>query len=104
MRVDELYPWPGDELAAIVDAYPNARGSGVGAGRAEEHGRVDLRRAAAARVATGNMLTMRYVGRPERASPAEGYKEAHDVEQERIVAEALTAPAPSKRRVASRSA
>jgi 2-oxoglutarate dehydrogenase E1 component len=32
---------------------------------------------------------LRYVGRPERASPAEGYSSAHVVEQERIVNEAL---------------
>ncbi len=30
-----------------------------------------------------------YVGRPERASPAEGYPDAHSAEQARIVAEAL---------------
>lgn len=41
------------------------------------------------RVSTGNQLAVRYVGRPERASPAEGYKSTHDVEQARIVAEAL---------------
>lgn len=38
---------------------------------------------------------LRYVGRPERASPAEGYPAAHAAEQARIVAEALgTADAP----------
>jgi 2-oxoglutarate dehydrogenase E1 component len=33
--------------------------------------------------------TLRYVGRPDRASPAEGYHSAHIIEQERIVREAL---------------
>jgi 2-oxoglutarate dehydrogenase complex dehydrogenase (E1) component-like enzyme len=33
--------------------------------------------------------TLRYVGRPERASPAEGYPAAHSAEQKRIVEEAL---------------
>ncbi len=37
---------------------------------------------------------LRYVGRPERASPAEGYPEAHSAEQARIVNEALGKPAP----------
>jgi len=46
------------------------------------------------RVATGNMLTIRYIGRSERASPAEGYSKAHEEEQKRIVAEVLN-PAPS---------
>ena len=34
-------------------------------------------------------VALGYVGRPERASPAEGYHHAHVVEQRRIVAEAL---------------
>jgi 2-oxoglutarate dehydrogenase E1 component len=37
-----------------------------------------------------------YVGRPERASPAEGYPGAHAVEQARIVAEALGARSAKK--------
>ena len=32
---------------------------------------------------------LKYAGRPERASPAEGYPAAHTAEQKRIVAEAL---------------
>jgi 2-oxoglutarate dehydrogenase E1 component len=34
-------------------------------------------------------VRVRYVGRPERASPAEGYPAAHAAEQSRIVQEAL---------------
>jgi 2-oxoglutarate dehydrogenase E1 component len=34
-------------------------------------------------------VTLRYAGRPERASPAEGYGAAHAAEQKRIVAESL---------------
>ena len=36
-------------------------------------------------------VPIRYVGRPERASPSEGYPAAHRSEQERIVLTALTA-------------
>lgn len=50
------------------------------------------------RASTGNQLTVRYIGRPERASPAEGYHQAHMAEQGRIVTEVLTLPQPSKRR------
>ena len=46
------------------------------------------------RASTGNQLTVRYLGRPERASPAEGYSKAHEEEQKRIVGEVLN-PAPS---------
>jgi 2-oxoglutarate dehydrogenase E1 component len=45
-------------------------------------------------MATGNVLTLRYAGRPERASPAEGYEASHKADQARIIAEAL-APAPA---------
>jgi 2-oxoglutarate dehydrogenase E1 component len=34
-------------------------------------------------------MEVRYVGRPERASPAEGYPAAHAAEQGRILREAL---------------
>jgi 2-oxoglutarate dehydrogenase E1 component len=33
--------------------------------------------------------TLRYAGRPDRASPAEGYPAAHAAEQARIVKEAV---------------
>jgi 2-oxoglutarate dehydrogenase E1 component len=44
------------------------------------------------RMSTGNALPTRYIGRPDRASPAEGYAEVHKKEQERIVNE-VNAPA-----------
>jgi 2-oxoglutarate dehydrogenase E1 component len=50
------------------------------------------------RASTGNQLTVRYLGRPERASPAEGYHQAHTEEQNRIMNEVLTLPQQAKRR------
>lgn len=41
------------------------------------------------RVLAGDRLRVGYVGRPERASPAEGYKKAHDEQQNRIVRDAF---------------
>jgi 2-oxoglutarate dehydrogenase E1 component len=99
-RVDELYPWPGERLATIVDAYPNLEDV-VWAQEEPKNMGAWTYVAPQLRVATGNMLTIRYVGRPERASPAEGYKEVHDVEQKRIVQDALTpAPSGAKRKAA----
>lgn len=46
----------------------------------------------------GTIVTLRYVGRPERASPAEGYHNDHVVEQARIVKDALTLAPAGKRR------
>jgi 2-oxoglutarate dehydrogenase E1 component len=98
VRVDELYPWPGTEVAATVDRYPNLEDV-VWAQEEPKNMGAWSYVAPQLRVATGNMLTIRYVGRPERASPAEGYSEAHKVEQKRIVTEALTvAPSSAKRK------
>jgi 2-oxoglutarate dehydrogenase E1 component len=41
------------------------------------------------RGSVGNTLVIRYIGRPERASPAEGYPQTHAEEQARIVTDAL---------------
>ena len=38
----------------------------------------------------GPDVTVRDIGRPERSSPAEGYPAAHQAEQARIVAAALS--------------
>ena len=92
-RVDELYPWPGADIAALVDRYPNLEDV-VWAQEEPKNMGAWTFVAPQLRVATGNMLTIRYIGRPERASPAEGYSEAHKVEQTRIVTDVL-APAPS---------
>jgi 2-oxoglutarate dehydrogenase E1 component len=93
VRVDELYPWPGDAVAEIVDQYPNLEDV-VWAQEEPKNMGAWSYVSPQLRVATGNMLTIRYIGRSERASPAEGYSKAHEEEQKRIVAEVLN-PAPS---------
>jgi len=98
VRVDELYPWPGDAVAEIVDRYPNLEDV-VWAQEEPKNMGAWSYVAPQLRVATGNMLTIRYIGRAERASPAEGYSKAHEEEQKRIVAEVLNpAPSSAKRR------
>ena len=97
VRVDELYPWPGEAVAQVVDRYPNLEDV-VWAQEEPKNMGAWTFVAPQLRVATGNMLTIRYVGRPERASPAEGYSKAHEVEQKRIVSDVLTLPVPAKRK------
>ncbi len=98
VRVDELYPWPGADVAAIVDRYPNLEDVVWAQEEPKNMGAWSFV-APQLRVATGNMLTIRYIGRQERASPAEGYSKAHEEEQKRIVTEVLTpAPASTKRK------
>jgi len=86
VRVEQLYPWPGNDVAAIVDLYPSLE-EVVWAQEEPKNMGAWSYAAPRLRVSTGNALVMRYVGRPDRASPAEGYAEAHKREQDRIIAE-----------------
>jgi 2-oxoglutarate dehydrogenase E1 component len=86
VRVEELYPWPGNQVAQIVDLYP-AIEEVVWAQEEPKNQGAWSYAAPRLRVSTGNALMTRYVGRPDRSSPAEGYAEAHKKEQERIVLE-----------------
>jgi 2-oxoglutarate dehydrogenase E1 component len=91
VRIEELYPWPGNQVAQIVDLYP-AIEEVVWAQEEPKNNGAWSYVAPRLRMSTGNALLTRYVGRPDRASPAEGYAESHKKEQERIIAE-VNAPA-----------
>ena len=88
VRLEELYPFPAEELAAVLDGYPWAR---------EVVWLQEEPRNAGAwsyveprlRALLGAERALRYVGRPERASPAEGWAEAHAAEQQRLLEAAL---------------
>ena len=100
VRVEELYPWPGNQIAQIVDLYP-AIEEVVWAQEEPKNQGAWSHVAPRLRMSTGNALLMRYVGRPDRSSPAEGYAEVHKTEQERIIAEVsapMQQPAGAKRR------
>ena len=100
VRIEELYPWPGTEVAEIVDRYPNLE-EVVWAQEEPKNMGAWSYAAPRLRVSTGNALVMRYVGRPDRASPAEGYADAHKREQDRIIAEVgapIQTPASAKKR------
>jgi 2-oxoglutarate dehydrogenase E1 component len=96
-RVEELYPWPHEGVAAVVDRYPNIEEVVWTQEEPKNMGAwafVSPR----LRASTGNQLTVRYLGRPERASPAEGYFQSHAEEQARIIGDVLTLLQPTKRR------
>jgi 2-oxoglutarate dehydrogenase E1 component len=89
-RIEQLYPFPVDAIAAVTHAYPaveeivwaQEEPQNMGAWRA-------LRHRLEAALPPG--VPLRYVGRPWRASPSEGYPTAHLVAQDRIAREALAA-------------
>ncbi|HEV2712116.1 MAG TPA: 2-oxoglutarate dehydrogenase E1 component [Gaiellaceae bacterium] len=89
-RIEQLYPFPLEPTASLIASYPaleevvwaQEEPQNMGAWRAIRH---RLEEAIAGRV------PLRYVGRPWRASPSEGYPTAHLQEQERIVRDVLAA-------------
>jgi 2-oxoglutarate dehydrogenase E1 component len=87
-RLEQLYPFPVEPAAQLVASYPaleevvwvQEEPQNMGPWRAIRH-RLEE--------AIGGRVPLRYVGRPWRASPSEGYPTAHLQEQERIVKEVL---------------
>ncbi|HEU0302986.1 MAG TPA: 2-oxoglutarate dehydrogenase E1 component [Gaiellaceae bacterium] len=88
IRIDQLYPFPAAALSDVVETYPaldelvwaQEEPLNMGAYRSIRHRLEDALPAG---------VRLRYVGRPWRASPSEGYPTAHLAEQERIVRKAL---------------
>jgi 2-oxoglutarate dehydrogenase E1 component len=96
VRVEELYPWPHDDVARVVDAYP-ALMEVVWAQEEPKNMGAWSYAAPRLRASVGTSMPVRYIGRPERASPAEGFLTAHQIEQSRIVAEVLDLTAVRRR-------
>jgi 2-oxoglutarate dehydrogenase E1 component len=100
-RVEELYPFPVEPVAAVMRSYPSLKEvvwaqeepQNMGAWRSLRHRLEET---------LPEGVSLRYVGRPWRASPSEGYPTAHLREQDRIVREALfLGPAGTTRRPAA---
>ncbi|HTE45684.1 MAG TPA: 2-oxoglutarate dehydrogenase E1 component [Gemmatimonadaceae bacterium] len=96
IRVEELAPWP-REVGELVDLYPNVE-EVVWAQEEPKNMGAWTYVQPRLRASIGTLTTLRYFGRPERSSPAEGYKSSHDVEQARIVKEVLTYASASKKK------
>jgi 2-oxoglutarate dehydrogenase E1 component len=92
-RIEQLFPLPEKELKALIASYPNL--SEV-VWLQEEPGNMGAWSFVAPRLMEllPDGLKLRYVGRHEAASPAEGSVTAHNAEQQRLLIEAL-APPPS---------
>ena len=90
-RIEQLYPFPVDALSSLLALYPalseivwaQEEPQNMGAWRSIRHRLEDV----------AGAVPVRYVGRPWRASPSEGYPTAHLREQDRIVRVALGSPA-----------
>jgi 2-oxoglutarate dehydrogenase E1 component len=87
-RLEQLYPFPVDAVAELVRTYPNVREilwvqeepQNMGPWRSIRH-RLE---------GAADGVPLRYLGRPWRASPSEGYPTAHRLEQDRIARDAFS--------------
>src|SRR5207244_3006671 len=87
-RVELMYPFPGEELAALVRGYPNLKEI-VWVQEEPRNMGPQKFMLPQLRELVPPAIMLRAIARPERSSPAEGYPAAHQVEQARIVTEAL---------------
>src|SRR5438034_7546086 len=92
-RVELLYPFPEAQIIELVDCYPNLREV---VWVQEEPRNMGARAHMSPRLmqCLPNELSFGYIGRPERASPGEGYPAAHTLEQTRILRTALDMTRP----------
>jgi 2-oxoglutarate dehydrogenase E1 component len=92
-RVELLYPFPQQQIADEIARYPNLREL---VWAQEEPRNMGARAHMAPRLMhiLPSDIEFGYVGRPERASPGEGYPAAHTVAQNRIIRTALDLDIP----------
>jgi 2-oxoglutarate dehydrogenase E1 component len=97
-RLELLYPFPEAQLRELASSYPNLREI---VWTQEEPRNMGARAFVMPRLLQmypprKSELTIGYVGRPERASPGEGYPAAHAMEQNRILETALNTRIPAE--------
>ncbi|MEI6792358.1 MAG: multifunctional oxoglutarate decarboxylase/oxoglutarate dehydrogenase thiamine pyrophosphate-binding subunit/dihydrolipoyllysine-residue succinyltransferase subunit [Actinomycetes bacterium] len=99
-RVEQLYPFPESDLRELIARYPNLEEI---VWVQEEPRNMGAREYMFPRLMQilPEGFELGYIGRPERASPGEGYPAAHNAEQQRILADSLdpqieVSPFPAK--------
>jgi 2-oxoglutarate dehydrogenase E1 component len=88
-RVEMLYPFPERDVRALLERYPNLRELVWAQEEPRNMGARAYMSQRLRQIMSGTSLQFGYIGRPERASPGEGYPAAHAQEQSRIVRTAL---------------
>lgn len=87
-RIELLYPFPEDAVSKLIGRYPNVREI---VWLQEEPVNMGARKWVVPQLAElkPEWVSLRYVARPERSAPAEGYLNKHLARQGRLVADAL---------------
>ena len=87
-RVEMLYPFPKDRITALLASYPNVKTLTWVQEEPRNMGAWEFIRLQLERILPAG-VSLDYVGRARRASTSEGYPQAHQAEQERLLAAAL---------------
>src|SRR5204862_1173218 len=88
-RVELLYPFAEDQIARLIASYPNLKQIRWVQEEPKNMGAWSVMARRMPRIVPDG-VDFGYFGRPQRASPSEGYPAAHRSEQERIVLTALS--------------
>ena len=88
-RLELLYPLPEDKMQALFASYPNLTEVSWVQEEPRNMGAWTFVPRRLERILPTN-VTLYYVGRSARSSPAEGYPQTHKIEQQRIVSEAFS--------------
>ncbi|MBA2174669.1 2-oxoglutarate dehydrogenase E1 component [Halobacillus locisalis] len=88
VRIEQIYPFPEDNLAGILESYPNVEELVWVQEEPQNMGSWYYVEGILHKLLKENQIH-RYVGRPHRASPSVGEPNIHKTEQNRIIREAL---------------
>ncbi len=87
VRVEQLYPFPGDELRDVLKAYRHLQEL---VWLQEEPENMGAWQFVQPRLAELARLPVRYIGRPANSSPAEGSAARYAADQKKLIERALT--------------
>ncbi|MFD0870310.1 2-oxoglutarate dehydrogenase subunit E1 [Chlamydia abortus] len=88
VRVEQLYPFAGEEIEAVIQRFPKLKEIVWVQEEPRNMGAwsyMDPR----IRDVAPDKVKVRYIGRPDRSSPASGYQDVHNMEQQRLISNAL---------------
>ncbi|MCC3374588.1 2-oxoglutarate dehydrogenase E1 component [Cohnella sp. REN36] len=93
VRVEQLYPFPANEIAAVIARFPNLKEIVWVQEEPRNMGSWSYMEPRIRDIAPES-VALRYIGRPERSSPASGFQQVHALEQQYIISQSLK-PSPT---------
>jgi 2-oxoglutarate dehydrogenase E1 component len=90
VRIEQLYPFPQDEVASVLRGYPALQEVVWLQEEPANMGAWDFMRPALESLVGDRRLPVRYLGRPRSASPSEGSAAWHALNQRALVEQALS--------------